>query len=132
MRTSLLLAVSCAMVLACSSDSNDPGDAAPACTGPVTIAVSSGTSPTFSWTPACRLFFVNVELGATDQWSIISDSTNAIAPPVQYGVVPAGAQQSTSEVTPLVPGQTYEVNLFYWTGPGAQDGTFIGSLDFTP
>ena len=131
MRTSPLSALGCTIVLACS-DSTSLGDAAPVCTGPVTIAVSSGTSPSFSWTPACRLFFVNVELGASDQWSIISDSTDAIAPPVQYGVVPAGAQQSSSEVTPLVSGQTYDVNLFYWTGPGAQDGTLIGSRDFTP
>jgi hypothetical protein len=98
----------------------------------VTITVSSGASPSFSWTPACRLFFVNVELGATDQWSIISDSTNAIAPPVRYGVVPAGAEQSSAEITPLQAGQTYDVNLFYWSGPGAQDGTLIGSRDFTP
>lgn len=131
MRTSSLTVLSCAMLLACSSDGTNPSDA-PVCTGPVTITVSSGTSPSFSWTPACRLFFVNVELGATDQWSIISDSTNAIAPPVRYGVVPAGAQQSSSEVTPLQGGETYDVNLFYWSGPGAQDGTFIGSQDFTP
>jgi hypothetical protein len=132
MRRSSLVVVSCAMMLACSSDATSPGGAAPVCTGTVAITVSPGTSPTFNWTPACRLFFVNVELGATDQWSIISDSTNAIAPPVQYGVVPAGAQQSSSEVTPLQAGQTYDVNLFYWTGPGAQDGTFSGSRDFTP
>jgi hypothetical protein len=35
-------------------------------------------------------------------------------------------------VPPLQAGQTYDVNLFYWSGPGAQDGTFIGSRDFTP
>jgi len=132
MRTSSLVAFGCAMVLGCSSDSTSPGAATPVCTGAVTIAVSSGTSPSFNWTPACRLFFVNVELGATDQWNIASDSTNAIAPPVQYGVVPAGARQLTPNVTPLQAGQTYDVNLFYWTGPGAQDGSFIGSQNFTP
>ena len=132
MRPFRLAAVSCAMVLGCSSDETNPSDAPPVCTGPVTIAVSSGTSPSFSWTPACHLFFVNVELGATDQWTIISDSTNAIAPPVRYGIVPAGAQQSSSDVTPLQAGQTYDVNLAYWSGPGAQDGTLIGSQDFTP
>jgi hypothetical protein len=120
------------MVLACSSDETGPGDTPPVCSGQVTIAVSSGLTPSFSWTPACRLFFVNVELGAADQWSVISDGNNAIAPPVQYGVVPPGAEQSSSGVTPLVAGQTYDVNLFYWTGPGAQDGTLIGSLEFTP
>ena len=131
MRPSPLAALSCAMLLGCSDETN-PSDPPPVCTGPVTIAVSSGASPSFSWAPACRLFFINVELGATDQWSIISDSTNAIAPPVRYGVVPAGAQQSSSEVTPLQLGQTYDVNLFYWSGPGAQDGTFVGSQEFTP
>ena len=132
MQTSWLIALTCVMGLACSSDATSPGAAPPACTGAVAITVSSGTSPSFNWTPACRLFFVNVELGASDQWSIISDSTNAIAPPVQYGVVPAGAVQSTLDVAPLEAGQTYDVNVFYWTGPDAQDGTFIGSQDFTP
>ena len=132
MRTSSLVALGCVMVLACSSDATSPGGATPVCAGAVTIAVSSGTSPSFNWTPACRLFFVNVELGATDQWTIISDSTNAIAPPVQYGVVPAGARQSSLNVTPLQTGQTYDVNLLYWSGPGAQDGTVSGSQDFTP
>jgi hypothetical protein len=132
MRTSSLVAMSCAMGLACSSDATSPGTATPVCTGAVTIAVSPGTSPSFNWTPACRLFFVNVELGASDQWTIISDGTNAIAPPVQYGVVPSGARQSSLDVTPLQAGQTYDVNFFYWTGPGAQDGTFLGSRDFTP
>ena len=127
-----LVAVSFTTILACCSDSTNATDTIPACTGPVTIQVSAGTSPSFSWTPACRLFLVNVELGATDQWSIISDSTNAIAPPVRYGVVPVAAEQGTSETTPLVPGQTYDVNLFYWSGPGAQDGTVIGSKEFTP
>jgi len=47
-------------------------------------------------------------------------------------MVPAGAQQSSSDVTPLQAGETYDVNLFYWSGPLAQDGTFIGTRDFTP
>ena len=132
MPTFALVALCCMIVLGCSSNATSPGATAPVCTGPVTITVSSGTSPSFNWTPTCRLFFVNVELGATDQWSIISDSTNAIAPPVQYGVVPAGARQLTPNATPLQAGQTYDVNLFYWTGPGAQDGTFMGSKNFTP
>ena len=75
-------AVSCALLLACS-DGTNPGDSLPVCTGPVSILVSSGPTPSFSWTPACRIFFVNIELGASDQWGVISDSTNAIARPVR-------------------------------------------------
>jgi hypothetical protein len=97
----------------------------------VTIEVSSGTSPTFDWSPACRLFFLGVELGAADQWLVITDSANAIAPPVRYGVLPAGARQRDPAL-PLEPGQTYDVNFARWTGPGAEDGVPIGTEFFTP
>ncbi len=132
MRAPPLAAVNCALLLACSSDGTNPSNPPPVCSAPQPILESSRPSPTISVTPACRLFFVNIELGATDQWSVISDSTNAIAPPVRYGIVPAGAQQSSSDPPSLEAGETYDVNLFYWSGPGAQDGTFIGTQEFTP
>ena len=116
---------------ACSSDPTSPGGPVPECTGPVTIEVSSGTTPTFDWSPACRLFFLIVELGADDHWLVITDSTNAIAPPVRYGVLPAGARQRDPP-TPLEAGRTYDVNVGRWTGPGAEDGVLIGSRIFTP
>ena len=130
MRTSFIVALSCAMA-ACSSDPTSPGASVPECTGAVTITVSSGTSPTFNWIPTCHLFFVLVELGADDYWLVITDSTNAITPPVQYGVLPTGARQRAT-ATPLQTGQTYDVNLARWTGPGAEDGTLIGNQNFTP
>jgi hypothetical protein len=116
---------------ACSSDPTGPGASVPECTGAVTITVSSGTSPTFDWNPACRLFLVLVELGAGDQWLVLSEGTNAIAPPVQYGVVPAGASQQEPAI-PLQAGQTYDVTLARWTGPDGDDGTLIGNQNFTP
>ena len=116
---------------ACSSDPTSPGEIVPECTGPVSIEVSSGTMPTFDWTPACRLFFLIVELGADDQWLVITDGTNAIAPPVRYGVLPTGARQR-DPATPLEAGQTYDVNVARWTGPGPEDGVLIGSEFFTP
>jgi len=116
---------------ACSSDPTSPGGPLPECTGPVTIEVSSGTSPSFDWSPACRLFFLIVELGADDQWLVITDGANAIAPPVLYGVLPAGARRRDPAI-PLEAGRTYDVNVARWTGPGAEDGVLIGSRDFTP
>jgi hypothetical protein len=64
---------------ACSDPTgNDTGNL-PACTGTVAITVSAGKTPSFNWTPACSVFFVLVEAaGGTDQWSIITDSTNGI------------------------------------------------------
>lgn len=129
MRASTLLVL--CFAVACSSNPTGPGGSVSDCTGPVTISVSSGTSPSFTWTPTCRLAFLIVELGAEDYWLIITDSTNAIPPPVQYGVLPAGARQRAA-ATPLQAGQTYDVNLARWTGPGPEDGTLIGSQNFTP
>lgn len=119
-------------VTACGSDAVGPEGALPACTGAVSVSVSGGAAPTISWTPACRLFFVLVEPleSGADQWGIISDSTNAIAPPVTYGVTPAGAVQQAAPV-PLLVGQSYKVVLFRWTGPGSQDGVAIGTATFT-
>lgn len=135
LRRKAVLAFALLTASGCGSDSSGPNTAAqPECTGPVTVSVSSGATPTFSWVPACRLFFVNVEPTASgaDQWNAISDSVNAIATPVQYGVVPAAARQLTPSVTPLVSGTSYTVYVFRWTGPGRQDGVPIGSAPFTP
>jgi hypothetical protein len=123
----LLLAIA-----ACSSNGPTGPDATlPECSGPVSVDVSSGTSPTFDWTPRCRVFFLLVELGAGDEWLVMSEGINAIAPPVRYGQLPAGAVQR-EPATPLVPGQLYDVNLARWTGPGGDDGVLIANQEFTP
>jgi hypothetical protein len=116
--------------LACSSDSNGPSGQA-TCAGNVTVTVSNSTTPSISWTPACRLFFVLVEEAQGDVWGAISDGTNAIETPVQYGVVPAGATEQTPPAA-LVAGTPYTVSVFRWEGPGLQDGVLIGQLTFTP
>ena len=117
--------------LACSSDPAGPDTSLPECAGPVTVEVSSGTSPTFDWDPECRLFLVLVELDGGDQWLVLSEGRNAIAPPVRYGVVPDGAVEDEPAI-PLEPGKTYDVALFRWTGPGGDDGELVANRDFTP
>lgn len=115
--------------LACS-DSAGPSDQTP-CVANVTVSVSSGTNPSISWSPACRLFLVLVEGAQGDEWGAISDGTNAIATPVRYGVVPAGATELTPP-TALSVGTQYTVFVYRWVGPGQQDGTLIGQRVFTP
>ena len=129
MRTFRVVALSAA--LACSSDPAAPDSDLEACTGPVTVHVSAGTSPTFDWEPECRLFFINVERGAGDEWLVHSEGENAIAPPVRYGEVPSGATERAPAV-PLEPGVTYDVTLAYWTGPGGDDGVLIANQEFVP
>jgi hypothetical protein len=118
--------------IACSSEPTSSGGALAACSGAVAVSVASGAQPTVTWTPACKLFFLNVEPvnSGADQWSVITDSANAIAPPVKYGVTPPGAVQLTAPASLLV-GQAYNVYVFRWTGPGRQDGVLIGTGTFT-
>jgi hypothetical protein len=105
----------------------------PECTGPVTLSVTTGTTPTFSWVPRCQLFFVIVEPAesGSDLWSIITRSENTLAPPVTYGEVPAGAEETDPPV-PLEAGTAYKVAVARWTGPGDDDGEAIGMQTFTP
>ena len=128
----MLLLLLC-VPLGCSSSNPTNPEPIEDCTGSVSISVTGGTTPRFSWTPRCRLFFLNVEPAdaGTDQWTVLSDSANLIAPPVVYGIVPAGAQELTSPEQ-LIAGQEYKVVLGRFTGPGPQDGELIGIQIFTP
>ncbi len=120
--------------LACGSDSGSTNPRSlPECTGNVSIQVSAGIQPTFSWTPACRLFVLGVESASSgsDQWVIISAGANRITPGVRYGTVPAGAAQLEAPA-PLARGQSYDVFLGRYTGPDPDDGVLIGVKAFTP
>jgi hypothetical protein len=110
----------------CGSDATGP-EAGGACTGNVTVSVSAGTTPTFTWTPACRVIGLLVELEASDQW-FLEGSGDGIAPGVQYGIVPPGATAS-EPARPLVSGTTYEVILFRGT---PETATIAAIKEFTP
>lgn len=102
----LLVAGSC-------SDSTDP---AVPCTDAVILTVGSSTAPTFSWTPTCLAYQLEVQdsTGA-DMWGVAADSGNTLASGLQYGVVPAQASASMAPVA-LVSGQFYAVGLFRLAG----------------
>jgi len=114
------------------SDDTGPEDLTE-CSGPVTLTVTTGTAPTFSWTPRCRLFFVIVEPAESgaDLWSIITRGQNALAPPVTYGEVPTSAEETNPPVA-LQAGSAYKVAVARWTGPGDDDGETIGVQPFAP
>lgn len=128
----VLVLASCTVLLGCSDDSTSTAELLE-CTGEVNVSVSAGTTPQFSWSPACRLFFLIVEPAAsgTDLWSIISEGANRIAPPVRYGTVPADAEE-LDPPTPLLAGTAYKVVVARYTGPGPQEGVAVGQQTFTP
>lgn len=97
--------------------------------GPISLTVSSGTPPQFTWTAACAVARVVVlEPPALDLTSIVWDVHSApprILSPVRYGVRPSG---STEEHPPeaLRAGETYQVRVY------SDAQIVIGSASFTP
>ncbi len=103
------------------------------CPAQVTLDLSAGKTPTFSWTPACGLAVLAVEAvnGGADQWSIVTPGMNAIEPGVRYGEVPDGATEATVSV-PLASGTSYRVTVSRFTNPADEVGQVIGTEAFTP
>ena len=103
-----------------------------ACIWPAEVSVSSGVSPTFSWTPPCNLWRVIVRADSTgeEHWRLISYSANMISPPVTFGNYVPGASSYTG--ASLTSGQRYTVSLYRWVGPGAEDGDLVGQRTFSP
>ncbi len=93
-----------------------PGRVAPTPCGPTSqlqLTIRSGPNPTFTWTPACAIGWVQVARSDADQvaWQIEArDSVNAFTSPMVFGVVPSGAIELTPAI-PLVSGATYTVTL---------------------
>ena len=107
------IAASMALVALTSCGEDDPvaPNAPAACTGAVTVTVTAGLTPTFSWTPACSVVALIVEEGANDQWNVIASADPGFGPSVVYGAKPVGAAQ-VGALTPLRAGVNYTVTLF--------------------
>ncbi|HEU4955739.1 MAG TPA: hypothetical protein VFT28_14230 [Gemmatimonadales bacterium] len=107
-------------------------DELPECSAPVTLEVMPGETPTFSWTPRCRLSSLLVESDdGTDYWSILTRGENTLAPPVSYGGLPPGAETLAPPI-PLTSSTTYRVAVARWTGPEDDDGQTLGAETFEP
>lgn len=98
----------------------------------VILSIGSGTTPRFSWTPACFAFRLLVtDTANVTLWGVVTDSASALSPGVIYGAVPSGATQIQAPVA-LVAGKPYIIGLFRFTGPAADSGEIIAAQQFTP
>ena len=95
----------------CGDDDSVSPNAPAACTGAVTVTVSSGLTPQFSWTPECSIVALIVEEEAVDQWDVFANGDPGFGPSVTYGTKPAGSNQ-TVPPRPLRAGVLYTVTLF--------------------
>lgn len=113
-------------VLACSG-SGEPND--DRCEQPLTFEVSSGLTPTFSWTPVCTVAQLRVvdPADGEEMWSVLADN-NSVTPGVVYGETPIGALQ-TKVPEQLTSGTQYRVVVAIDNA----DGLLVhGSAVFTP
>jgi len=98
------------------------------------VAVSPGTSPTFSWGAGCQVAEIIVDIPGPGpiMWSAISvNQTNSIASPVGYASTPPGAAMTANMVQPLVAGIRYQVTLIRLDTPGGPPQG-VGSATFVP
>ena len=109
-RSSIALAVCPLVALAACLGVTDPGaDLCPAETQVVNVTSTVAQSVTFDWEPACGVALLSInptDPGTSDVWQVRSESleeplatpeqVNRIAPPVTYGVAPAGSITDTT------------------------------------
>lgn len=108
----------------------DPVDST-ICAGPVVITVSSGTAPTFSWSPACKIGRLIVMDGLLETWGTETLGENIYASPIVYDVPPPGAVEPEPAV-PLITGRTYTVSVYSWFSVSPESLVFRGEQNFTP
>ncbi len=101
-----------------------------------TIVVGSGTTPQFSWAPACRIQALVVFSGNAcsprfECWKIESLNDNQISSPVRYGTVPSTARQSSTPL-PLQRGLEYAVRLERYEDFDGRTLVEVAVAAFTP
>jgi hypothetical protein len=78
----------------------------------VTVVVSTGPVPIYSWSPSCGVSFLMVQTdgGGSALWTVYGNSTtdNPIGSGVRYGLTPAEAR-TVAGPEPLRSGVTYRV-----------------------
>jgi hypothetical protein len=100
--------------------------------GGVTVSVSGGMAPTFSWTPDSAIGRLVVEQGDKELWGTETEGTNTYRSPIRYGVHPPDALEDVP-ADPLVVGQTYKVSLFRWIRFAEPESLqFMGAQEFAP
>lgn len=82
----------------------------------MTMEVVPGSNPSFKWSPACGMAFLEVypEAGGSALWTVYADSglgaDNPIASGVRYGLTPSGAR-TVAGPQPLQSGTRYAVRI---------------------
>ena len=118
-----LLFISCSEDNPAGGGNNNSGGS-----GNITITVSGGTNPQYSWSGG-NIFSVTVvrtSAPAVPVWGIVTAGQDNIASAVTHGTTPGGAIQAFSTETTLSGGVQYRVTV------ARINGSDFGFTDFTP
>lgn len=101
------------------------------CSGSVdTLLVTSGITPVFTWTPACRLGALSVyRVADTNVMWFVSSDRYDLRSGVRYGKVPSGLTQGQA-AKPLEAGTEYIVNIM--PPVGGPIAPVFGKASFIP
>jgi hypothetical protein len=113
----LFPACACFAVMVTLSCSDSAAPSFESCPGDtVTMEVVAGSNPSFGWSPACGVAFIEVypEAGGSAVWTVYADSgiaaDNPIASGVRYGLTPSRAR-TVAGPQPLQSGTRYAVRI---------------------
>ncbi|OQB38807.1 MAG: hypothetical protein BWY06_01879 [Candidatus Latescibacteria bacterium ADurb.Bin168] len=128
MRTSLIRSavatclVAVAAVAGCGSD-NATGSGG----GDISITVSSGTTPDYSWGGGnvYSLSIVRTAAPTTIVWGVVTPASNGVASPTKHGTVATGVIRSANVEPTLTAGVQYRVTVARLDGK-------TGWKEFTP
>ena len=117
------------VLLACSGGDDATGSGLSRCQTDVTLSVSSGMTPQFTWTPACGAGALFVEsVDGSDLWYVEPTVSAGIASGVTYGVVPPDAIEDAPALA-LEAGKTY----FVYVAKGSGNSLALAGLkSFSP
>src|SRR3954467_14954643 len=131
MKRNLFLIASAQLLLMTFSCEGASTVSPPGCAQNVQVAVVSGTTPVFSWAPACGMSSLSVETtGASVQtvWAFTVPENTLVGPGIRYGQAP-NAANVWSAPQPLVAGTSYRIRVMYIVGGDAIAGS--GEAVFT-
>ncbi|HKG94310.1 MAG TPA: hypothetical protein VKA84_20525 [Gemmatimonadaceae bacterium] len=116
-------AVALAAIFAAACSDEAPTEPEACTSGPeLSVAVTAGIAPVFSWSPRCRVSELIVEgvgipTASGPQWDVVTATfgtaegpANGLLPPITYGSAPDGAREPTPAAQ-LLPGRDYIVRL---------------------
>jgi len=120
-------------LLGCHTSEIIPG--ATACRHGATAALTSGTTPTITWTPGCTVGYIHIaDSTGYPSWIVIDSGTagplNALKSGIQYGVVPPEGRGFGLAAQPLKAGALYLLALRLASIGG--NGRLVDTLWFRP